>query len=175
MASHKKKWRYRIRCRIRYRIPYRIPYLQSSWDNVQFLFLFEHLTAVTKMGSDLGTAMMNETTRISSPHLRAPCNTSLGAVTFFLKTEFFLRIFGKIRKYFEKSENISDFPRIFRKIRKILGKSEIFSDYPRMRFSCSEECVTDVPHVRICFPGGNMPFGRSLTLFIIVSAGAIPL
>ena len=77
-----------------------------------------------------------------------------GVVTFFLKTEIVLRIFGKIRNIFGFSQNISDFS--------------------RMSFFCSEECVTDVLRARTCFPGGNMPFGRSLTLFIIVSAGAIP-
>ena len=80
MACRKKKWRYRIRCRIQCRIPYRIRYLSVKLRQCavrQFPFLFEHLTAVTKMGSDVGTAMMNEITRISSPHLRAPCNTIL--------------------------------------------------------------------------------------------------
>ena len=80
MASRKNKWRYRIQCRIQCRIPYRIRYLSVKLRQCavrQFPFLFEHLTAVTKMGIDLGTAMMNEISGISSPHLRAPCNTIL--------------------------------------------------------------------------------------------------
>ena len=65
---------------MQYRIQYRIRYLPVKLTQCavrQFLFLVKHLTAVTKMGSDIGTAMMNEISGISSPHLRAPCNTIL--------------------------------------------------------------------------------------------------
>ena len=94
-----------------------------------------------------------------------------GAVTFFLKTENFLRIFQKFWKYFSNSENISEILKIFQKFWKYFRNSEKFSEKQNMRFSCSELLVTDVRRARTWFSGGNMPFWRSLTLFIIVSAG----
>ena len=107
---------------------------------------------------------------------------SLGSGHFFSENRKFFetfsenpKIFRIFREFFGFSENFSDYPKIFRIFRNYFGFSEIISDFPRMRFFCSEECVTDVRRARTCFPGGNMSFRRSLTLFIIVSAGAIPL
>ena len=49
----------------------------------------------------------------------------------------------------------SEIPKIFRKIRKYFGISEIFSEFPKLRFSCSEECVTDT---RTCEHGPGIHY-----------------